>query len=138
MLKIYNKEQRRKNNKPRAAITIQKWVRGFLQRKEFIRIKNNFRRIRKLRRFLSVGYKKIKSKFLRDIIFITKQAARFSKKERETLLKKFRNFSATTIQKNFKGYMVRKYVVAEVIEYHEAQKRAVALLKGWQIRKIVS
>jgi hypothetical protein len=42
------------------------------------------------------------------------------------------------IQRNFKGYMVRRYVVTEIIEELEAQKRAVALLKGWQMRKIVS
>jgi len=33
-----------------AAIIIQKWVRGYLQRKEFGNYKNNIKKIRKLRR----------------------------------------------------------------------------------------
>jgi hypothetical protein len=33
---------------------------------------------------------------------------------------------------------VRKYIVPEVVAELEAQFKAVALLKGWQIRKIVS
>lgn len=42
------------------------------------------------------------------------------------------------IQKVWKGYIVRKYVIPDILEDLEAQHRAFAVLKGWQIRKIVS
>jgi len=42
------------------------------------------------------------------------------------------------IQKIWKGYIVRKYVIPEILDDLEAQQKAIALLKGWQIRKIVS
>lgn len=138
LMKLHEQKQKFKNLKLHAAITIQRWVRGYIQRKEYAQFRNNIKKIRKLRRFLSVGYKKIKIKFIKNFLNVMKQTSKVIKKERSTILKRYLNDCATMIQRNFKGYMVRKYVVTEIIEELEAQKRAIALLKGWQMRKIVS
>lgn len=53
-------------------------------------------------------------------------------------MKKYRNYCANMIQKNWKGYVVRRYIIPEILEDLVAQYKAVAILKGWQIRKIVS
>jgi IQ calmodulin-binding motif len=54
---MYEQKQKDKGRKDQAATVIQKWIRGYLQRKEYRFIKLNVRKIRKLRRILSVGYK---------------------------------------------------------------------------------
>lgn len=69
LIKLYEEKQKAKSVKPKAAIVIQKWVRGYLQRKEYQIMKQNFKKIRKLRRFLSYGYKKVKLRFIKNLIF---------------------------------------------------------------------
>ena len=51
--------------KLRAAILIQKWVRGHLVRLEAKRMKVNFKSMRKLRRLLSIAYGKRKNKLIK-------------------------------------------------------------------------
>lgn len=138
LIRLYEQKQRMKQNKPRAALIIQKWVRGYLQRREFARMKLGIKKIRKLRRFLSVGYKKIKVKVIKNLILAIRQSSKVIRKERKTVMSKYINYCATVIQKVYRGYVVRRYVVPEMLDDIEAQHRAVALLKGWQIRKIVS
>lgn len=50
LLKLYEQKQKSKPHKVEAAITIQKWVRGFLDRKEYGNFKNKIKKIRQLRR----------------------------------------------------------------------------------------
>ena len=52
LLKLYEEKQKLKYkpHNSEAAIIIQKWVRGFLERKEYGNFKNNIKKIRKLRR----------------------------------------------------------------------------------------
>lgn len=45
----------------KSAILIQKWVRGFIERRE---VKRKFKYMRKLRRMMSVAYGKHRAKFI--------------------------------------------------------------------------
>jgi hypothetical protein len=137
-MKILEEKERAKQTKENAIIVIQKWVKGYYQRKEYKILKDKVRKMRKLRRFMSVGFKKIRAKFVKNLVHMMRESNRIVEKERADILKKYLNFSATTIQRVYKGYIIRKYVFPEMLEELEAEKRAVALLKGWQIRKIVS
>jgi DNA primase large subunit len=51
--------------KLKAAIMIQKWVRGHLCRREHAKMRANFRYIRKLRRMLSIAYGRKKTRFIK-------------------------------------------------------------------------
>ena len=132
-MKMYEQKQRTKGTKTNAAIIIQKWIRGYLQRKEYRFIKFNVRKIRKLRRILSVGYKKIKTKFIKSVVSAMKISYEVIKKDRNNMLTGFLNAWAIIIQKHFRGYLVRKYIVAEMMEELKAQNRALDMLKKWQM-----
>jgi hypothetical protein len=144
LMKLFEKKQKKKPNPSKiqvqvhAAIVIQKWVRGYYQRKEYKKHRDGIRKIRRLRRILSVGYKKVKSRFIKSVISAVKESGKVVKKKRAQVLKKYKNYCANLIQKNWKGYIVRRYIVPEMLDYLDAQHRAMALLKGWQMRKIVS
>jgi hypothetical protein len=144
LMKLFEKKQKKKPNSSKiqvqvhAAIVIQKWVRGYYQRKEYKKHRDGIRKIRRLRRILSVGYKKVKSRFIKNVISAVKESGKVVKKKRAQVLKKYKNYCANLIQKNWKGYVVRRYIVPEMLDYLDAQHRAMALLKGWQMRKIVS
>ena len=88
---MYEQRQRAKGTKTNAAIIIQKWIRGYLQRKEYRFIKFNVRKIRKLRRILSVGYKKIKTKFIKSVVSAMKISYEVIKKDRNNMLTGFLN-----------------------------------------------
>jgi IQ calmodulin-binding motif len=55
------------------------------------------------------------------------------KKDRSNIINGFLNACATIIQKCFRGYLVRKYIVAEIMEELRAQNRALDMLKKWQM-----
>ena len=99
LMKIYEHKQRMKGTKGKAAIVIQKWIRGYLQRKEYKFIKLNLKMMRKLRRLLSVGYKKIKTKFIKNVVQSMKTTYGIIKKDRSKVMDKFLNAWATIIQK---------------------------------------
>jgi len=73
-----------------AATVIQKWIKGHIQRKEFSRLKDNVKKIRKLRRFLSVGYKKLKTKYIKNLVHVLKQSSQVVERKHEQVLKKYR------------------------------------------------
>lgn len=91
LMKLHEQKQRSKNIKLHAAVTIQRWVRGYIQRKEYVQFRNNIKKIRKLRRFLSVGYKKIKTKFIKNFLNVMKQTSKVIRKERSTILRRYLN-----------------------------------------------
>ncbi len=53
---------------------IQRWVRGHLERLHFLKMKVNFRFMRKLRRILALRYYRLRSKFLQQLVNAMKQA----------------------------------------------------------------
>lgn len=65
-----------KNKRKWAILTIQKWVRGHLIRKQFEVIKKDACYVRKLRRMLSVAIKKFQNKFIKGIIYQLNRAAK--------------------------------------------------------------
>lgn len=67
-----------------------------------------------------------------------KETGKVVHKKKDRVMKKYKNYCATMIQKIWKGYIVRKYVIPDILEDLDAQYKAVAVIKGWQIRKIVS
>lgn len=75
-----------------AAIIIQKWVKGYYQRKEYEKHRDGIRKIRRLRRFLSVGYKKIKARFIKNVISAVRESGKVVKHKRAQVLKKYRNY----------------------------------------------
>lgn len=53
-------------------------------------------------------------------------------------IEKFLNFSACFIQRNWKGYFVRKFVVPSVIRYKQFKDKLKAVVIGWKTRRILA
>jgi len=67
--RIIHQKENSKKTKKRSILVIQRWVRGHLARKHFKAIKRDACYVRKLRRFMSVGIKKMQSKFIKNLIY---------------------------------------------------------------------
>lgn len=71
MLKLKAKEREQLRIKRlQSVIKVQKCVRGFLERLRFMKMKQNFKYMRKLRRLLSIAYGKLRSKHIKSLISV--------------------------------------------------------------------
>ena len=57
--------------------------------------------------------------------------------KRKNIMKKLKNYSATNIQRVWKGYMVRKYVLPNALKQREIGSKIIAFVKGWKVRKVM-
>lgn len=133
---LKNKEMSKKRRKW-AIFTIQKWVKGYLTRKRFRLMKLDVKYVRKLRRMMSVAIQKYQGKFIWQLIYQMNKAGQSYIKVQKDNLKKLRSYSALVIQRNWKGYLVRKYELPEAFQLKRISSKIIAFIRGWKVRKIM-
>ena len=81
----------------RSVLVIQKWVRGHQGRLRYRRMKDDARYIRKLRRFLSVSLKRLRSNLVKRLVVVLRKSGRKCQEDRAQLMKKYLGMCATII-----------------------------------------
>lgn len=121
----------------KSAIKIQKFIRGWLQRKKFIPLwERHLRKIKHLK--LRAIAKRIKILFAPyKILRALKAWVLFRQKEKQQIMEMFREYSAIYIQKVWRGFKVKKAYEIVVSERSRAKCYILALVKGWKVRKIM-
>lgn len=93
--------------------------------------------VRKLRRMMSVAIQKYQGKFIWQLIYQMNKAGQSYIKVQKDNLKKLRSYSALVIQRNWKGYLVRKYELPEAFQLKRISSKIIAFIRGWKVRKIM-
>lgn len=124
-----------KINERLLAIKIQKIFRRFLSIKEVKDKKYlNARLLRQKDSCLYVLFKICKMSHLFNY-FQTWKSCQLSSESPE-LIEKFLHYTASFIQRNWKGYYVRKYVIPAMAQIKLLKSKLKSLLCGWKTRKI--
>lgn len=137
-----------KNKRKWAILTIQRWVKGHLVRKQFEVIKKDACYVRKLRRMLSVAIKKLQNKFIKGIIYQVNRAAKdkllkLKKQKSEEISSNVYSNSLTShtpkkanqYSKTFnKQKQVKQF---DYNPYNPVNTKIIAFIRGWKIRKIM-
>lgn len=126
-----------KRNK--AAVKVQAWVRGFLARRKYIPpILDVYRERLRMRRLAAIAVR-IKRSWAPYVIFNALQAwYKMKLREKQRLYKLFLNFSAISIQKNWRGYIIRKFYRNKVLMKTRAKIVIRRMLRNWKCRKIMA
>jgi hypothetical protein len=93
--------------------------------------------MRKLRRILSVAYGKMKTKRIKQLITFLKEAGSSIKNEKDDLMQKYLDHCATAVQKLWRGYYARNYMIADVIAENKRHRALCSVVKGWKVRRIL-
>ena len=57
--------------------------------------------------------------------------------KRKNMMKKLKNYSVINIQRVWKGYMVRKYQLPQILKQKTIGSKIIAFVKGWKVRKVM-
>jgi hypothetical protein len=142
--KLVQQKEQSKRAKKRAILTIQRWVRGHLTRKEIQGIKNNAWYIRKLRRMLSVAIKKMQTKFVKSLIY---QLQKWGKEKHIKLLKLQVEGASHKKSKNYEPLLEDNHITpvkaktfykrSSNMISDRVNEKIIAFVRGWKIRKIM-
>ncbi|OMJ88162.1 hypothetical protein SteCoe_9981 [Stentor coeruleus] len=124
-----------KINERLLAIKIQKVFRRFLSKKE-VKDKKSFnaRLIRQKDSSLYILFKICKMSHLFKYFQTWKSYQ--SSSESPEIIEKFLHYTASFIQRNWKGYYVRKYVIPALSQIKILKSKLKSLLCGWKTRKV--
>lgn len=148
--RMVQEKERVKKRRRRAAITIQRWVRGHLARRSYELLKRDACYLRKLRRILSVCITRVQSKFVNSVILALNKAGAEKLKNMHHHRNKLRKAKSvkgnqamgrdrspefiSRKQKSFKN-PYKDHFSLGVNPY--IRDKIIAFVRGWKIRKIM-
>lgn len=125
-----------KRNK--AAVIIQAWARGVLARRKYIPPILEVYKDRLRKRKLAELAVRIKRSWAPYVILNALQCwYRMKQREKQRLYRLFLNFSATNIQRFWRGYVIRRFYREKILTIALAKRRIRKLVRDWKCKKIM-
>jgi len=94
--------------------------------------------MRKLRRMISIAYGRVKVKFIKQLVQGLKEQSAKNKNEEEEMFLQYIEHCVIFIQKSWRGYHQRKWVIPNKVRFNFSYRNILKLVQGWKIRKILT
>jgi hypothetical protein len=121
----------------KSAVMIQAWFRGLLQRKRFKPLWQKHLKKVKFQTLREIS-KRIKILFAPYIVLnALKKWVRIRRREKAKVMQMFRRYSATFIQKCWKGFKTRQKFSGFLKTRKNAREKIKSLITGWKTRKVL-
>ena len=130
------KEQRAQKRRT-SAILIQKWVRGWIVRKEFKEIWNEIKTTSFETKLADIAARIKRTWAPYKILSALKLWQKKQRAHKKKMFKAFLNFTAEFIQKYWRGYLVRKITHPLLSVRKLAKAKILSLILGWKTRRLL-
>jgi hypothetical protein len=128
-----------KLKRAKAAVRIQAWMKGVWARRKHIPPIIELYKERLRQRKIKEVAKRIKVQWAPYAIFNALQTwHKIKNREKQRMYKMFLNFTATSIQKFWKGYQVRKFYRKKLLIKALAKKKLIRFVRYWKTRRILN